>query len=368
MRIGVDFHVVDGIFQGSRTFVLELFSEVIKISPDIHFVLFLENTELLRKFSPIFSADNVELAYMPHANPIKRLCWQLPLLQRKYRIDILHNQYILPIFSFSAGIVTIHDILFESHPQYFTLPFRIRSMLLVRLSAWRAKHIFTISEFSKREIMSRYGIREENISIIYCGVDSTKFFAGDAGREIVENRGFVSRGYLLSVGRLEPRKNHVALLKGYAKLQSVQLPLVIIGQPDFGFDEVFQVIRDLHLESRVHILSDVSDAELPAFYRHAKLFVYPSWAEGFGMPPLEAMASGVPVITSDSTSIPEVVGDAAVLVRPDDIDALTKAMDHFLSDPEFYSDMQQRGLKQAKAFQWSAEAKKVREVYLAALA
>ena len=297
-RVGIDFHVVDGIFQGSRTFVLELFSEVIRISPDVHFVLFLENTDLLRAFSPIFTENNVELVYMSHANPIKRLCWQLPLLQRKYRLDIIHNQYILPIPCFSAGILTIHDILFESHPQYFKLLFKIRSSILVRFSAWRAKHIFTISEFSKREIISRYGIRPDNITMIYCGVDKTRFFEGDAGLDIVESRGFDSKGYLLSVGRLEPRKNHVALLRAYAKLHSVQLPLVIVGQPDFKFDEVYQVIQDLNLESRVHILSDVKDDELPAFYRHAKLFVYPSWAEGFGMPPLEAMASGVPVISS----------------------------------------------------------------------
>jgi glycosyltransferase involved in cell wall biosynthesis len=367
-RIGIDFHVVDGIFQGSRTFVLELFAEVIRISPDIQFVLFLENTALLRAFSPIFSSANVELVHMPHANAIKRLCWQLPLLQRKYRLDILHNQYILPIPCFSAGIVTIHDILFESYPQYFTTLFKIRSSLLVRLSAWRAQHIFTISEFSKSEIMSRYGIDQEKISIIYCGVDRTKFFAGNAGKDVIESKGLISKGYLLSVGRLEPRKNHVSLLRAYACLQNATLPLVIIGQPHFGFDEIFQVIRDLHLESRVYIMSDVTDKELPAFYRHAKLFVYPSWAEGFGMPPLEAMASGTPVISSDTTAIPEVVSDAAVLVSPSDVVALTKAIDHFLTDQVFYDDMQLRGLKQANAFQWSIEAVKVRDIYLETLA
>ena len=200
--------------------------------------------------------------------------------------------------------------------------------------------------------------------MIYCGVDITRFFAGNAGKDIVENRGLNSKGYLLSVGRLEPRKNHVALLRAYSKLQSVDLPLVFIGQPDFGFDEIFQVIQDLNLVSRVHILSDVKDDELPAFYRHAKLFVYPSWAEGFGMPPLEAMASGVPVISSDSTSIPEVVGDAGVLVNPGDVDALAEAIDHLLSDQVFYSDLQQRGHKQVEAFKWSTAAEKVRAVYL----
>lgn len=367
-KVGIDMHVVDAIFQGSRTHVLELFSEVIRISPDIHFVLFLENKNLLRDFSPIFSAANIELVHMPHANPIKRLCWQLPMLQQKYRLDILHTQYILPIPSFSAGVVTIHDILFETHPQYFAPLFRLRSKVLMRLSARRASHVFTVSEFSRQTMLSYYHIAPEKISVIHNGVDENRFYAGESGQNIVESRELFSKGYLLSVGRLEPRKNHVALLRAYAKLQTVQLPLVIIGQPDFGFDEVLHVIRDLHLESRVRILSDVNDTELPAFYRHAKLFIYPSWAEGFGMPPLEAMASGVPVISSDSTSIPEVVGDAAILVNPEDVDALAKAIDHFLSDQGFYSEMQQRGLKQAKAFQWSAEAEKVRAVYLDVLA
>lgn len=367
-RVGMDMHVVDGIFQGSRTHVLELFSEVIRISPDMHFVLFLENTDLLRVFSPIFTAVNVELVHMPYANPIKRLCWQLPMLQRKYRLDILHTQYILPVPSFSAGMVTIHDILFETHPQYFAPLFRLRSRILMRLSARRASHVFTVSEFSRQAMLSRYRIAPEKISVIHNGVDETKFYAGDAGRDIVEGRGLFPGGYLLTVGRLEPRKNHVVLLRAYAKLESVQLPLAIIGQPHFGFDEVFQVIRDLHLESRVRILSDVKDEELPAFYRHAKLFVYPTWAEGFGMPILEAMASGIPVISSDSTSIPEVAGDAAVLVDPSDIDALAKAMEHYISDQKFYADMQQRGLKQVKAFKWCTAAEKVRAVYLNALA
>ena len=142
-RIGIDFHVVDGIYQGSRTHVIDLFSEVIRISPDIHFVLFLANTDFLKKFSPVFSAANVELVHMPHTNPIKRLCLQLPIYQRKYRLDILHTQYILPIPSLAKGIVTIHDVLFESHPEYFTPLFILRSRILVRLSAWRAQHIFT---------------------------------------------------------------------------------------------------------------------------------------------------------------------------------------------------------------------------------
>ncbi|CAN4273137.1 RfaG Glycosyltransferase [Methylophilaceae bacterium] len=367
-RVGIDFHVVDGIYQGSRTHVLELFSEVIRISPDIYFVLFLENIDLLREFSPIFSAKNVELVRMPHANPIKRLCWQLPLLQRKYRLNILHTQYILPIPCFSAGMVTIHDILFETHPQYFSIFFRLRSTILMRLSAWRASHVFTVSEFCRQAMLSRYRIAPEKISVIHNGVDESRFYAGEKGKDVIEKRGLTTKGYLLTVGRLEPRKNHVTLLRVYATLKKPTLPLVIIGQPHFGFDEVFQVIRELNLEERVHILSNVKDDELPAFYRHAQLFIYPTWAEGFGMPPLEAMASGVPVISSDSTSIPEVTGEAAVLVSPSDINALANAMELLLSDQARYSKMQQLGFQQVKTFQWDAVAEKVKAVYSSVLA
>lgn len=365
--VGIDFHVVDGLYQGSRTHVLELFSEVIRISPDLHFVLFLENIDLLRDFSPIFSAANVELVYMPHTNPIKRLCWQLPKLQRKYRLDILHTQYILPIPSFCAGIVTIHDILFETHPQYFSSLFRFRSKVLMRLSAWRASHIFTVSEFSKRAMLSRYRIAPDKISVIHNGVDKSRFYPSSSDQDIVNSRGLFSKGYLLSVGRLEPRKNHVTLLRAYAQLQNTTLPLVIIGQPHFRFDGVFQVIQELNLDGRVHILSNVKDEELPLFYRHAKFFIYPTWAEGFGMPILEAMASGLPVISSDSTSIPEVAGKAALLTDPNDVNAITAAIEYLLSNQALYMTMQECGLKQVDSFQWSVAAEKVRSVYLDAL-
>ncbi len=367
LRVGIDFHVIDGIYQGSRTHVLELFAEVIRISPDIHFVLFLEQTTLLSSFSPIFSAPNVALVHMPHANPIKRLCWQLPFLQFKYKLDILHTQYILPIPNCSAGMVTIHDILFETHPQYFGALFRLRSQILMRVSAWRAWHVFTVSEYSKQQMLARYKINPNKISVIHNGVDINRFYPGDAGNDIIQSKGFLSNEYLLSVGRLEPRKNHVALLRAYAQIQNTKLPLVIIGQPHFGFDEVFRVVKELNLEERVHILSDIKDEELPAFYRHAKLFIYPTWAEGFGMPPLEAMASGTPVISTDTTAIPEVVSDAAVLVSPSDIDGLTKAIDHLLSNQVFYNNMQICGLKQAKNFKWCNEAIKVRDIYLETL-
>jgi glycosyltransferase involved in cell wall biosynthesis len=363
-RIGIDFHVVDGLYQGSRTHVVELFSRVISISDDMDFFLFLDNTETLRKISPVFSQSNVQLVHMPRTNPIKRLCYQLPLMQRNFALDILHTAFIMPILSFSPCMVTIHDVLFESHPQYFTPFFRIRSRFLVKLSSHRAKHIFVVSEFSKQEISNRYRVPLDKITITYNAADSKRFFPGNNGKEKVLNRGLVPGKYILCVGRLEPRKNHLNLLQAFANSKSGSMPLVIVGQKDFGFEQVFSLVDKLNIQDRVVFIDDLTDDELPAFYRHAKLFVYISWAEGFGMPPLEAMASGVPVITSNTTAIPEVVGDAGIIICPEDIQSITEKMNRLLTDEILWNTCKQYGLKQAKKFEWLNSAKLVRKTYI----
>lgn len=362
MRVGIDFHVADGIYQGSRTHVLHLFSEVIRTSPEVQFYLFLEKAESLDGFSAVFKSENVEFVQTPRVNPIKRICWQLPLLQKKYSLDIFHSQYILPLFCSSAGVVTIHDILFESYPLYFETLFRIRSQLLMRWSAWKAKHIFTVSNFSRKEIIGLYGVAPEKISVIHNGVDPSVFYPGIDGQATVEKRGLRSKKYFLSVGRLEPRKNHALLIEAYASMNS-DMPLVIIGQAHFRFSQVFDAVRRYGVEDKVQILQDVESVDLPAFYRHAKLFVYPTWAEGFGIPLIEAMACGIPVVSSNSTAIPEVVADAALLVSPGDCNGLSMAMTRVLLDEKLYLDLQARGIQRAESFRWKLAAEKVRNAY-----
>lgn len=363
-RIGIDFHLVDKIFQGAQTHVLELFSEVIRISPDFRFYLFLDSTHTLLRYADVFSRPNVELIRMPLSNPFLRLGWQLPRLTHKYQLDLFHAQYIFPLCFKGRGAATIHDILFEKYPQYFQSFFRFRSHFLMRRAAEKAAHVFTVSQFSKNEIMSRYQTCSEKISVIENGVDAERFFPGIAGAHFLEKRSLKTQEYILSVGRIEPRKNHLGLIRAYAQLSKSAAPLVIVGQRDFGFEQVYQLICDLKLKERVMILEDVLMDELAALYRHARLFVYPSWAEGFGMPPLEAMASGVPVISSNTTSMPEVLGEAALLVDPGDEDALKRAMERLLSDPKECKSLVTRGFARVRNFSWVVSAKKVRAVYL----
>lgn len=362
-RIGVDLHVVDGIYQGSRTHVLELFSALLPNAPHFDFFLLCAQPHKLSAFSAAFAGPNVTLVTMPSANPVKRLCWQLPRLQRSLGLDLLHTQYILPLPNLCRGVVTIHDVLFETHPQYFGHLFRLRSMLLMRWSAWKAAHVFTVSDYSRRIMLQRYPVSEAQVSVTHNGADLGRFFPGEDGLALVHRRGLRSRGYLLSVGRLEPRKNYGTLLRAYAALGPMAPPLVIVGQRHFGFDDVFTEIDRLRLKERVQLLHSVDDDELPALYRHALLFAYPTWAEGFGMPPLEAMACGVPVVSSSGTSIPEVVGDAGLLVEPGDEQALAVAMRRLLESEVLRQDLGRRGVQRAQRFQWQVAAQEVTHVY-----
>lgn len=364
MRIGIDFHVVDGKFQGSRTHVIELFAEIIRQSPEIQFFLFLDRPDELPTISPAFAAANVIRVKMPYTNPAIRLLKQLPALQKQYQLDVLHTQYILPIPCRCKGMVTIHDVLFESHPQYFKWSFRLRSRLLMRYAAKHAEHVFTVSDYSKSEIAKRYNIAQTKITVTQNAADPRRFYPGNEGLELIIARGLTRQGYILSVGRLEPRKNHVTLIRAYAKLTENTLPLVIVGQRDFNYGGLFDEIKSLDLKHKVIIIEDANDNELPALYRHARLFVYPAFAEGFGMPPLEAMASGVPVISSNTTSIPEVVGDAGLLINPNDDDALQIAIQTILNNPAFSEKLVAHGLEKSKHFRWEESAKKVRQQYL----
>ena len=362
--IGLDLHVVDGIFQGSRTHCLELFSRVVKRSPEFQFVVLADKPQAVLDFSAAFAAENVKLVRMRHSSPTKRLLWQLPQLARAGHFDLLHTQYIIPPFAPCATAVTVHDILFESHPQFFGPAFVLRSRLLIRHSCLKSAMVFTVSKFSRNQIAETYGVAPLEVHTIYNGVDTSRFFPGGGDGEGVQALGLVPGGYILTVGRLEPRKNHVALLRAYAKLNRPRPKLVIVGQRHFGFDDVLRVMSELRLQDDVVHLDALPDALLPAVYRNALFFVYPTWAEGFGMPVLEAMASGTPVIVSQNTALPEIAGDAGVYIHPEDPGGLRDAMQKLLLDRELRLQLRERGLQRANVFNWDQSAECIRQSYL----
>jgi glycosyltransferase involved in cell wall biosynthesis len=363
-RVGIDLHVVDGIYQGSRTHCLELFSRVVEIMPACQFVLFLSQPSKLLEFSANFSLPNVRIVSMPHAPAIWRLVRQLPRLARQEQLDLLHTQYITPPLAPCRTALTVHDILFESHPQYFDRLFVARSRLLVRPSVRKSTEVFTVSEFSRNQIAGTYGIGLERIHTIFNGVDQARFFPGEDGSEAIRRAGLTPGDYFLTVGRLEPRKNHASLMRAWAALPVPRPRLAIAGARHFGYDEALRLRETLGLKDDVNVFDNISDEDLPSYFRNAKAFIYCSWAEGFGMPVLEAMASGVPVISSANTALQEVCGDAALLIDPADISAIRDAICSVDSQPHLRSELTRRGLERAQHYKWAFAANTVREVYL----
>lgn len=355
-RLGVDFHVWDQLFQGSRSHLLGLYRAAIVQAPDLDFVFFLNDPDSLRRTHAEFSLPNVSLVAMPHWPGPLRLAFQLPWLQWRHGIDLMHLQYRLPLLRLGACACTIHDVLFETHPQFFPRLFTWQSRLFYRQAARRSRLLMTVSDFSRQEIARHYGVPAASIVLTANAVDPIRFHPGPDGADTVRALGLEPGRYLLTVGRLEPRKNHVTLIEAYARLGPDAPPLAIVGQRDFHFHGALDAITRLGLGPRVKLLETVGDADLPAVMRHALLFAYPSVAEGFGMPVLEAMASGVPVITSEGTSLPEVAGDAAWLVPPTSVDALAQALRSLLDDAPRRRTMIEAGLHQARRFDWDHAA------------
>jgi len=355
-KIGIDLHTLEGLHQGSRTHCLELFSRVLSRLPEMDFVFFVDTNKWSNESAQVFSAPNAIIGHMPRSSPLVRLLFQFPALVRRYDIDLLHTQYICPPFLNAKTAVTIHDILFEDFPQYFKPFFRLRSKVLFRLSAIKSAMVFTVSDYSKNKLMVNYHVAAKKLSTIYNGADIERFFPGDAGADQVKKLGLVPGKYLLTVGRLEPRKNHLGLLKAIALMPQPRPKLAIVGQRDFNFEDIFKLRDILGLEKDVLFLEGADDGILAALYRNAKLFVYPTFAEGFGMPIIEAMSSGVPVISSNTTSLPEIAGNAAILINPGSEISIRDALTELLSNEEMASQMRMKGLQRAREFSWDKPA------------
>jgi len=337
--------------------LIGLYREAVVQAPDIEFFFFLADPESLRAAYPELTRPNVHLVTMPDRPGIWRLSWQLASLQRRYRLDLLHMQYRLPLLPAGPCMCTLHDVLFETHPQFFGRSFarfaRFNARRAVRLSAIT----LTVSDYSRRQIAAHYGIEPERVLLTPNAVDRSRFRPGREGAELLTRWNLRSGEYVCMLGRLEPRKNHVSVVQAYARLDAAAPPLIILGQGDFAYAAIFETIRRLKMTDRVRIIEDVDDEALPAVLRHARLMIHPSHAEGFGMPILEALASGVPVITSNTTSLPEVAGPAAWLTSPTDVDEIAGCLREALREPpEMRKIRIERGLAHAAQYNWSVSA------------
>ncbi|MBQ2264399.1 MAG: glycosyltransferase family 4 protein [Oscillospiraceae bacterium] len=285
------------------------------------------------------------------------------------KADVTHFfNYIVPPFVHGKTVVTVHDMVYRAYPE--TVRGRTKHMLDLGLvkSMQRADRIVTDSEFSKREIIKYYPAFAGKIRVVPCGVDTKRFHPEtDAGKitQVREKYGITGE-YFLYLGTLEPRKNLERLLDAYAvfaKRRENPARLVLAGGKGWLYDGIFAKVQQLGLEEYVIFTQYIDAADMCALMSGALAFTFPSIYEGFGMPPLEAMACGTPVLVSDAASLPEVTGESAVIVKPDSTESIAEGLERLFTDAALRNRLSAEGLERAAAFSWERSARMLYEVY-----
>ncbi|MBK9942978.1 MAG: glycosyltransferase family 4 protein [Kouleothrix sp.] len=314
---------------------------------------------------------SVKPSRLPTINPRLRIPWEqlyAPLMLRASHADVFHGVLnVAPTLSGVPSVITIHDLAFLSFPQTFRRVNRSYLTWATRVSARRATRILAVSEATKREIVRLLGVPPEKIIVTYDACDA-RFTPPDAARlAAFRQRAGLPERFILFLGTLEPRKNLPTLLEAYARIASAtDAPLLIGGGKGWLYDEIFAKAEALNLGDRVRFVGYIDAAEQALWYAAATVFAFPSLYEGFGMPPLEAMACGTPVVTSTSSSLPEVVGEAGLTADPGDPDAIGAALLRVLRDADLRADLRERGLRQARRFSWRDTAERTLGAYQAA--
>ena len=391
MKIGIDARFYGPIGKGLGRYTQEVVDNMIKITnteegEDFQYVIFLSPSNF----------DEFD-AGRPGIKKVKLDCpwygWKeqllMPFYLRREKLDLIHFPHFnVPILAPGKFVVTIHDLILthfptvrattRQHALYYLKNFAYRLVILSALK--HSRRIITVSEFTKKDIVDKFKIKPEKIVVTYEGVANlTKgrdslFVSKLDNREILAQY-HIPQNFLLYVGNAYPHKNLEILLRVFSRLHGEypDLRLVLVGKLDYFYERVREAARSLNLWQKENINSPiifpgyVPDAQLEILYAEARAYIFPSLYEGFGLPPLEAMAKGCPVLSSDRASLPEVLGDAAVYFNPEDEAEMVLKIKEVLTDKELRAGLIERGLAQAKRYNWWECARETLAVYREAL-
>jgi glycosyltransferase involved in cell wall biosynthesis len=364
MRVGIDVHTLGSQASGNENYCLQLLQDLArtKANGDRYVVYFTH----LKGRAKIPLADQFEIKRIRPSSPFIRIPLSFPLEFSREKLEVFHAQYIIPPFCNCGSVATIHDILYESYPQFFTAIENLRFRTLIPWSARRADHIITVSQFSKCDIVNRYHIDPEKITVVDEAPRSEfRLMELDLCRETIEEKYGISGPYILYVGRVNARKNLSRLVEAFSvlKRKGFHHKLVIVGKRDLQAQQVVERVRDLAIEDQVIFTGYVDWDDVPVFYNAAAVFAFPSICEGFGAPVLEAMACGIPVVTSFGSSLEEVAGGAALLADPLSVESLATALERILSDCELAAALRKKGLKRVTDFSGARKAEETVAIY-----
>jgi glycosyltransferase involved in cell wall biosynthesis len=371
LRIAIDAHSVGNKLGGNESYAKNLIEALAEIDNVNQYTIFVTKREARERFSNRW--PNFQVRTTPPHTPFVRIPLTLSAELRRNRVDVLHVQFTAPPFSPCPVVVSIHDLSFEHLPETFKRRSRMQLRLTVRRSARNAAQVIALSEHARADLIATYNLQPEKVNVVpLAAPDSFAPVRADNELQRVRQIYGIDRDYILSVGSIQPRKNLRRLIEAYSLLRQQQpkgkLPqLVLVGKNAWLYDETLQLLKDRDPGSIV-LTGYVPEADLPALYSGALCFIYPSYFEGFGLPPLEAMKCGAPVIVGNKTSLPEVVGDAALMIDPFDVSAIAAAIQKVISDSDFRSELRVKGMQRAKQFDWKETARRTVAVYEKAFA
>jgi glycosyltransferase involved in cell wall biosynthesis len=382
MHIGIDYTSAVTQGAGIGRYTRELIHALLAVSSDHHYTLFYASKNKLasnairdpQSATPLHSASGtiVRIKRLPFHDKWLARIWHrarlpIPIELITGKIDLFHSPdfTLPPTLPGVPTLLTVHDLSFIRDSDSAWPSLRAYLMKAVPRSVKRATHILADSQATKDDLIDLFKTPTEKISVLYSGVDA-RFKPIRERAEIDRVRAkykIGSQPFALSIGTLQPRKNYRRLIEAYAKLNDQPLHLVIGGGKGWMFDDIFTQVRDLGLEDRVHFIGFVDDADLPTLYSAADLFVYVSLYEGFGLPLLEAMACGTPVIGSNASSLPEVIGDVGLQIDPKDVDAIARAMQQMIDQSELRDRSRAAGIDRARRFTWTSAARELLSIY-----
>jgi glycosyltransferase involved in cell wall biosynthesis len=367
LRIAIDAHSVGTKLGGNESYAINLIEALAQVDTVNDYTLFVTTAEAYDRFNRRWPNFKVR-STLPHT-PLIRIPLTLSAELRKNPVDVLHVQFTAPPFCPCPIVLSVHDLSFEHLPQTFKRRSRTQLRLTVRHSARRAARVLSLSEHARQDIIATYGIESDRISAIPLAAPSHFARVTDATElQRVRHTYGIDGDYILSVGSIQPRKNLARLVKAYALLREKRgkgnaPKLVLAGKCAWLFDETLRSLEESGVKDSVILTGYVPEKDLPPLYSGATCFVYPSFFEGFGLPPLEAMKCGAPVIVSNTTSLPEVVGDAAICVDPFDINAIADALDRVCLDSLLQEQLSIKGQARASLFDWRETARRTLDVY-----
>ncbi len=363
MRVGIDARLVYYRQAGISQYTLRLLEEFAALDSDDEFIVLQSRKDRSRLVDrPNFHRRGL---WTPPHHRLEQ--WLLPLELATKDLHVLHSPDFIPPFQRNCrSVITIHDLNFLLYPHFLT-PESARYYGQIDQAVRNCDHIIAVSESTKRDIIRLTGSPEGKISVVYEAAHPIYGRLNDEQLvERVRTKFGLANSVILFVSTIEPRKNVPTLLMAYRQLLDnyhADADLVLAGERGWLAGEVFGLVEKLGLRERIHFLGRVSPEDLLGLYNVALMLVHPAFYEGFGLTPLEAMACGTPVIVSNTSSLPEVVGDAALLVEPTDADGMTVAMWRLLSDEPLRRQMANKGLKRASLFSWKKAALETLSIY-----